>query len=66
MQNCEFAFGDQCDLQGMHECDFTGLGKIRRVKNGFYFDCGKEAALTHITFEPLTSNGAANAKSNSL
>jgi hypothetical protein len=47
MQNCEFGFGDQSDLQGMNECDFTGFGKTRRVKNGFYFDCFKEAALTH-------------------
>src|SRR6266480_3842775 len=47
MEHRKFGPGYQCDLQGVHEGDFAGLGKIRRMKNGFYFDCLKRLGLTH-------------------
>ena len=47
MEHRKFGLGDQRDLQGVHEGDFAGLGKIRGMKNGFYFDCLKRVGLTH-------------------
>ncbi len=47
MEHRKFGPGYQRDLQGVHEGDFAGLGKIGRMKNGFYFDCLKRVGLTH-------------------
>ena len=60
MEHCKFGLGEQRDLQGVHEGDFAGLAKIRRVKNGFYFDCLKQVGLAHnpVFFLLVAGSGA--------
>ena len=44
VEHCKVGLGHQCDLQGMREGDFAGLGKIGRMKNRLYFS---QVVLTH-------------------
>src|SRR6201987_3314972 len=47
MKHCESGPGHQCDLQGVREGNFAGLGKIRRMKNGLYLDFLGQVGVTH-------------------